>query len=1075
MSTDRTDTSKRLMGFLVPDESLEFWASESTYSEADPQVGAVLADRSTTMQLAMSGTPVAGTTLEILAQHGGLPDDVAQILHRADGDTNWMGHDPPIIISGATYVAAPTVSRCTIATTTSAAVLVAETSATDGTPETTSTIVAYQKGSDDTWTSVGTLLSKVVDGSTAAAFFPSLVPLPNGVLEVYYINQTLGGTAQLGKLQSLDGGATWEDGGDALLDEPISLASDAVTRLRVAASGGQHMALIGLDNDTIIQLSSSNGGNSFQRVSTASFASGGATVDLCDLVFAAGQFVALYWYSLSGSAFLYTQRFGSAAQPAVEASVEEVRGSTTHHASLDGTLFADESGRLWVFYFVTSGVPTPLTWVWYAKTSTDGGRTYTTDPARWYGATSSANTGLRGLQVRPFRGRALGPHVGSNSDLWCLSLGGWSSVTSPPAGAATSDPIRRSTAYTAWHAMNGAQPDDNGDWAKATTGAPTDATTGGVMTVAGGSSDTLKWTYAPGIASNWAWARVVFDPSGSGVMRLRVEVRPTGPAAPVSYGVTVVIDLDAGTLTMTDTASAATLGSAANLPAGITEVLVGVSVNPLAAVATEKGSCWYRDASGGSEARVYTAVATDETLTDNGGTTSTKPEVEINFNAPAAAAFDVDLLRLEANTGGTESLGGLVADPGLGGGMDQDDLFARPLSSRSVYLQDGQSVQALGVCRRNDSWVAVPTRTYAAANVLPHVLPTAKRGWRSNNTTVLQRLAFKRSEVDIPSRGLLGVYCDGQNSRGIQVELHTGGSWSSVLSVLPPQFAYESFGEAIIPDHASLSGDAEWYDEDELAGCTFEFADGTIRRIAHNRAGAWGPSDQVTPILYLEDPDGTEPTGTGTGRIWFPRTMIYIYLPAGLEWKGIRVSFDASSFEDTVDGDMRAHVLAMGEVLVFGAGPDETRALVREIGPELVEAPNGEGAVVERLTDRQRVELSWVRPIPLRNRIDGSFDFVRADEDGPPVADKFDAPTLLDGLVKRVGRKLLVYCPDIPTNGATGALPSNPDSQRFFGRSSGAIYGRIVNSSTRMETARGHANRCETVRGNVITFVEEPP
>lgn len=1066
MGTDRTDASNRLMGLVLPMD-LEVWTEESTITEADPIPSAVIADRQSGVQLTASGTPAVSSTLEIKAQRGGVPDLGATILHRVDGADDWLGWDSPVVVTSLRHIAADAVGydEITMSTGRDAAVMVTQKSAVSGTGVLFTLDAWTRDDSDGTWTKVADIVT--VQGASGEDLHPWLVTLPDGTIECYYLIET-GPDLQVAKITSYDDGASWENGGQTLLEAAHDLSTGTAARLRVASSGSQVLLLLQTDDSfsTLHQYASKDGGHTFAYVGFIE-TDGADDIDyLIDLQFIRGLFRFIYWRDQgSSTSRLWYVTLGSAFTIASTESKVEIGNMSNTPGDKYGALVADETGTLWALY--EESVGTSDSWDVLVAMSTDGGLTWSTG-TKCHRSDVAPIPGWQTLTARWYRGQVLIAHQDDAQDLWGGTLGGWTNVPHPARlHGLESDPYQRAASFVSWYAADDAYPDDVG-WAVSITGA-TVVTADGQMDVDGTILQNAIWTIDAGEDTNHAIMRWVLTPDSDDIVRGEVEVRPPG-AALVSFGIQVVTNESAGTIEAFDLGGGS-LGSD-TLPSGDVEILIGVNKTPGFAGAT--GSAWFRDASGGAETRIFTALADAEALTDNGGTSSgdTQARFTVNETPGATGAWSAEILELHVNLGSSAdadvTLGSIgLGTRGWGDGMPEADLLGRPLSRSAVYLQDGQSVEGVGLARLGDTWTHDPGHTYAAANALPTVLATPRRGFRSL-TADQQIVALKRSDVDIPSRGLVAVYVDGANVRGLEVELHTGGAWSSEVAFLPATFAYESFGEAVIPDFASLSGDATWYDEDELAGDTFEFANGDLRRISGNRAGAWGPSDQVTPILYLEGIDGTEPTGTGTGRIWHRRYVVLLYLPSSTEWRGIRVTLDQAGTDDTVDGYVEADVIAVGEVLVFGAGPDETRAVAREIGPKLVELENGTMGEATFREDRRRVEVSWARSIPILNQADGSFDFVAAHvDDGDPVGDLSDAPTLVDGIVKRHGRKPLVYLPDIPTI-------SDPFVAHILhGRAGGAIYGRIANSSSRIETVRGHAERCEVVRTGVLTIVEE--
>jgi hypothetical protein len=1040
-------TPDLLTGFLIPECCLEVWDAETTITSASPITSQLVADRTTALRLLASGTPVASDALEILASVGGVPGGGrstggggARFLMRPteDPSVDWRGQDPPIALSffGLVDDGLDTVNAVSAVTSSAGTEIVCWEEIDTGPALRPTTIyVARRELGTGAW---GAAISVYTESMGGAGTSPRIVRTrtDSSRLDIYALTEAVS-PQEVIRFSSLDDGETWERSSVAILQ----VAADRLT-LQVAAGGGQVLLFVNSDDGTVRdQYASSDDGNSFELVATQA----GHTLAVA---YSAGQFFELAYVEINsatlGSIVCVTRgsAFTDVAPAAGTVIKSEVGSDPTPVATSSGALIVADDGTLFAYWITSdSAALTGNMRVYY---SPDGGASWDTNDRNAY-ASGATTVPFGRFAVAASNGGAT-IAFGAASALYWGRLGGWTNRTLPSQIAGATPALWSLSRWRSTYlpfASHGL--DDMGAaWTESLTATPTITKSSGFLHLTGTTGDAASYEYDSGVESNAAMVKVgVRTASGDGLTRLTLHVTTTESTAR-TFGFTVSLNYDAGTITVRDDSDASVLYGPVAIPLGDFEFFLAIGRSGFLTFSAYLGVL---DLDGDApQERVYLHRLDAEGLGAFGVAETTTTFV---VDTDDSADFDCRILYVLADLQG-------VTGFGLGRTYGPDELFGAPFSPRPTYVRDGVSVRALGSCNRNDSWAMTPSAYYAVANALPQVLATPRRGHLSTGTSGANYAFRLTTGGDAGRGGLWAIYLDGITYASATISIYTGSAWSSLGSV--------SFGERI--EFTSVAGTvtpaeapdaARWYREGELVGCRVQDSDLTIGEVLANTEGAWSTEGQSTRLQLADEVTA----GSRTGTLWHRRAVVYLYLSDAATFEGLRLAVAAYSGGPTIGTD----VIAIGRVRVLGDGVDQTRAVATELGEVLTQLPDGGASVTRARPDRLQVELSHTRGSLLPS--DGAeTPYVRALEAGPAVGSGGD-PATIEGMLRTVGRAPLVYLPAIPVRSGSSTVLGVDLGAR------GAVYGRFVPESYRIESVTGHAERGEIVRTSVVTIVEE--
>lgn len=1078
-AADRSRSSYPALLIPDPDINSDTFAADSSFTALYPRPGQPVPTDSTALVLAAHDTQSSGT-LNILTQQGGIPGPAgATFLWKDSGATDYYGWDAPNSVVGwrsLVWATTPAVTAPHMLPLQSGRVLVHYCRGTGGDE-------VYQTGRNTD----GSLITPVLvdldaPGTVTAA--PAALQLPNGrVLLFAFVGDSGVDIATCRMMFSDDDGDTWAVGSSGCLQTLSYAVIDTngtdgyyILRTRVAYSNGQILMMLWLRNwdttelyrDELRQYASSDGGHSFQHIWSSDRAAAGALQlggGFVDVAVVNDTFIVAFVSSQDAEARIV--RLSSAYQ-----SIDSIGiGSGSLALNVIGTLTAGPTGiylsdgDLWICaddtgVLYASGRKPATSNRWAIIQSVDGAETWdgvgfaaglaTGAAGKWWDAGDSG-TYPADACGRWARNRVLvaACHVSNPSgydvgSLSLLALGGYSTATMPGYGAWRADTkqVGFEQNYLPYD-----EPQDCG-WTKATTGAPTDAVTSGLLVLAAGVGEAIQYSVVPSgsvaLGNVVSWAST----TTSGTSRVRLRT------ADVGEGYSLSVTLNITTLAVVDDISGATLATAT----------VSGEVHVLASITAGKASVWYRSAVTDplTTLRAWTRLIDDDALQDDAGATITANLIQWGHAVTGGSSWRsfawIDGLS-------TTSVYWNWVGTGLGSAVYPADLMGRRYDGLPTYLDLDTAISATGgPTYPGDTWTITTDYENGPDRLDPAVSPSERDGllldptatheliWdvHTSNTLLWGRpLAIALLSTNIQTATLYGY--DGA------VWVNLGGLQSPVTS----SAAWTRTGRGV---RVNSGGTQRYVERNALAGATIGLGGGKFRTITGNTEGQIGASTSVQAILMLDGVDDTEGT-SGTCTIWLPRIISYMAQPA--QYERYKVTIPATT---TPDGILRLGKLLIGSVVLIPIRPASGREITYE--PERVTSrPVGGVRSLKNLGPMRRiVSLPMTDLMPTSQVYQSSPEpaYARLSSHASAVpTNAYHGEALsLVGLTSELQGGFVVYLPMILQSSQLTTLENLPIPQH-------AVYGRLLEPLT-LRTERGSegVNGAFSLGGLVVE--EEP-
>lgn len=1082
-----------LRGMILPDTRLSMWTAHSgeynagAYVAPLPSAGARAGTPASTsspaprLKLRATGEQTEGTTIEVQCLRGGLPvPDGAGVAVRRDTDTNWLGWESPSVLAQWEPIVMGTAGASGARLRPHCVTL------PDGQVVGVWQVRgagAYYSIYDAVRSVAGTWTESTValGGADDSMSNPCLVVLPSGRVLLYaWQTDATESVATVRMWYSDDLTSAWVVGAEHVLPARIStaVATDGYTpgRLRAVYSGGQIVLFASIRStdvavagsyEVLVQYQSSDGGQRFTEVcrtdmSATSPKEGAAYFDA---VAVDGLIHLLYVDVTTLRPQMVT--LGSAGEPFTSAAVADVYpdeawgtldGGSDYFTDGDAVLVAAQSGALYAYgrlvtvrnaWMCVRSVDRGTTWEVMTEAtaiSTPGAAMALLDTASW--PSDAAGCWQRGRTVL-VHGATSSPSTYGGGSLWAAYLGGASTVTMPVSRQLGDGEPDQTTWFGTYLPID--LPANVG-WTRGTTGAPTESVATGILVLDHAALESTTYDYTPSGSVDGGiivQGPVSITSTGSATLRARLATGAEG------YEVVCSFSQATGVLTVSDGIGGGNIDTE-NFTSPV-EVRV--------ALAGSSATVWIR-AYSTSEERTWTQAATTAALTDDGGATVTTNRIRFTANAAAAPMSVSWRYVLWTSDGGVATrayLGDGLATPPT----NPDDLFPLPLTSTPVWVGEGVSIWGLdGPAYRDDAWEIDVEHDYSPSDVLPHVEPSPRRGWRSvarsalDATTTHIHLAYTlRNAADVlVGNDVWGLYLDSLNCGEVLIDLYYGAAWHNVTTTPTFQFTGARSGNTLRAAAAYALGSrvrrSEWAD------CGIAFVSGGggavvdwTGEISANTDGTTSPNSTAAKraILQLTGITGSE-SASPLAVVW-PRRMVLLIQASGFSSAitGIRLRIPVSTGTARpgvpYDGYYALGVLAFGPAWVAGDEWAWGRTLRVEPTSEMVTLDDGTRRVRTLNRPRRSMEVS-LRDGADTTRVRGSDapDWLTASENAAAegVAQVGGTPLDLQDLMidlQGPGR-MVVYVPHLERDtSSTSSTDVRVVTEDWAGE---AVYGRIV-------------------------------
>lgn len=296
------------------------------------------------------------------------------------------------------------------------------------------------------------------------------------------------------------------------------------------------------------------------------------------------------------------------------------------------------------------------------------------------------------------------------------------------------------------------------------------------------------------------------------------------------------------------------------------------------------------------------------------------------------------------------------------------DVSGVPLSGAGArYFADGMTARVTGV----PTWVdeadhdVYTTAPRPRENIDPFTSPSPRRVYRMPST-VEQVIRLTPTEGDTTRHthtsawilylaGLRSVWAinvaGGYLPGGTDLDLRTA-------------LAYDAEGWTVRPVASGSTVSGPWVGADELVGCGFQLAGGTVRTIVSNSAGSLTSGTTIAEhrcVITLDGSAGAD----GSGYIW-PREVAIVLQHdsvTGVDAEWVITVPPTTDGHTVIGSDTYREIglAALGPAHILGIGPDKTMSHETRLGTDLDEQADGSVYVVDRRPAVDRVEFAWVQ------------------------------------------------------------------------------------------------------------------
>ena len=1092
-----------LRGLIVPDDRMnQVWDAQSSYTQADPQVGSAEPDSvDSRLVLEGAGSMDAGVSLAIKTMRPGHAGSGGAFVWRnaADASTLHRGRDP-MSISGHEVIEWNTAGVGTQQAHHPANLALANHTvicAYHRTSGGVSTVQIRTRPRDGSWSSASTLYT---GAATDENYHPALALLEDGsVLCAFLVTDRNVSPAELNVRihRSTDNGATWAIHSAAALKTAIPLGSSvgagqpgyAAVHLSLASNGGQVLIMASLvANDTsptyravFQQFASDDLGGSFELVETGPGTLFVARAIVLDID---GGFLVVYLGTNTNISLIASRAMADAFAPFTAAEVTNIYNGDTEFGSgstgvdylADGDLAAcvADDGAIYVLTRAIRSAAGATLNIGTMTRSVDGGQTWQGmglssissdgDIGIWYQVADS-NTYPTGFAACYAEGRlvlcSLHSTTPSTHDpsLSAIYIGGHTSVTMPGRGLAAID-TNRATWDIDWLPFE--LPRDtcfNG------SGAATESIANGWLDYSATAAQALYYYIDSSSVTE------LVTPVATGAIMTRHALQMTAGGSSATDRQCVEVRLADGVNSyrvsarhealgwaLYDTIAGSRIGDAIVI-SGAYEFLISLSAGSV--------SSWYRPLSHDAD-RTWTVGPSSTSLSDGGAAYASN---RVLWGAKVTAASTVSAKWFALHVSAESSGRGLSS-----GQVNPDDLYPNAYASagRSAYLTGGVGVSARGgPAIRGEGFSLATAYGYPLDRVRQSYNVSPRRQWRSTGVASPVTIAFALDSVNPAAvaslySDTLAVMAVGSNFRTGKIQGYDGAAWVDLATLDTAEGmsftgSFVRYGNTLVASAVAVT--STHIHQGELVGWVAVLNGTTHRRIVNNTEGVIVSGGTAGKRLTVElaGVDGTEPTAAITVAFVPPVWACFVNL-LGVRFSGYRLLIDAQT---TVDGYFTRGGLYFGSFHAFGHQ--------YSLGRTLETAP----AVRTHTTaDRMRslsviappartVDIAWVEGVVTdqTSKADAVPDFVTASSSAgaKPIATSRGTPWTLEGLLRGMFRDGASE-----NAGIVGYVPSlervtDGDDTTLINRRHQLIVG-FVDQPVRLETVLGSEEADEVVR-----------
>lgn len=1056
-------------------------ATDGTYTQSGPRAGVPADQGSSAMVLQATGTPSQDGHLEVVASRAGMPDDRAEFIWRdvdgGDGTDDYKGWDGPELVTGWESLKAATASTTNQETYLAAITLQSgDVLAVTGQNGTSSggqfALYLSRYSAASGWSA----LSNVNPGNGENQPGVALLQTIDGAVQMYVVAD---GGAQIDVLKSTDDGDSWAPMSLRVLEEDIAVAD--IKKISAAVAGNDILLFVsyvdGSANYQGVQYASTDMGKSFYRVGSAAFSTDSPDSDEVEGPAVVGLgyagFIAA-WRDRVGARYRCARIPNAGTAIATSAFVNLGDANNSEDCAL--ALYRRPAGDVLVSFHRDGTAYGDL----HQMRSIDQGDTWDDlNTAVQLDKSTAPNTELlyyydyaecggRGLLITRYK------TGGTNSyDRWttaCLFLGGYSTQTAPGLDAASAGAYGEA-GWMSWGQGGTSGTDGSGPWfPMCLPGDLADVSNGG----AGGteaitdSKATLSTTSAD---DYWEWSSTL---AGGACCEASFAVISGGSASTEGVGLEVVRRNGSSHYKVTVRASTTAWalydegGSPTQIGSNVTiDMTTPLRIRVLMDTDGTVQTFYARD----GHIRTWTAGPSGS-ATSIGSVLDSR--LRFGHTASVTASSEWYFAGFSRHVLGRWAP--RSTNTVFSGWTNPTDLRGVPASGTPRAITDGVSVAAVdGPACVDDAWDIRADYAYPISAMLPSSKSSPNQPWRSvaDNTEMLipfdPEPIFSGNAVAEAKAWWLSFHnC---NVKQLIIEGYNGSAWSTVLQLDAFEFfdglKYSRVGRILAPDTGQTQTAERYFFRELHAGDTFDFGTSdpvVLRKIAHNKEGAWTNQTTVIPALVMEsdDLDGTEPS-SGTGSVWRRDFGGVVYQLTDYQMWRIKIPA-----HKTADGYYQIGAFVIGAPVLFGTPTDRGFSHTTDFLVDYGESPAGRRSFRRRGPPRRSLEFAMANTAIDLNNVQADSpvpDYVTPDGTSP-IAAVADTSRQVEGVIRRCTELGLptVYVSRLDKlSGATSELITEPLRM---------LYGRL-RTNPRRDHVVGNEFESEVERLNTVVVEEE--